>query len=111
MLNLDRNKKYLLACSFGPDSMCLLHMLYNEGYNFGVAHVNYHFREDSDDEEARLSIYCMDRRIRFYRYENYEKVKSNLEEKAREIRYNFFKTIYDKDGYDALLVAHHKDDH
>ena len=111
MLNLDKNKKYLLACSFGPDSMCLLYMLYKEGYNFGVAHVNYHFRKESDDEEARLSIYCMDRRIPFYRYENYEKVRSNLEEKAREIRYNFFKTIYDKDGYDALLVAHHKDDH
>ena len=51
MLNLDKNKKYLLACSYGPDSMALFSMLLEEGYRFEVAHVNYHFRNESNLEE------------------------------------------------------------
>ena len=37
MLNLEKNKKYLLACSYGPDSMALFDMLLKEGYRFAVA--------------------------------------------------------------------------
>ena len=111
MLNLDKNKKYLLACSFGPDSMYLFTMLLNEGYKFAVAHVNYHFRKESDDEEKSLREYCYKNNIGLYIYDNKAAIVSNLEEEAREIRYRFFKNVYDRDGFDALLVAHHKDDH
>ena len=111
MLNLDKNKKYLLACSYGPDSMYLCDELRNEGYNFGIAHVNYHFRKESDDEEKALRDYCYKYNITLYLYNNQEAIISNLEEEAREIRYRFFKNVYERDGYDALLVAHHKDDH
>ena len=47
MLNLEKNKHYLLACSFGPDSMALFDMLIKEGYRFTVAHVNYHLRAEA----------------------------------------------------------------
>ncbi|MBE6135968.1 MAG: tRNA lysidine(34) synthetase TilS [Erysipelotrichaceae bacterium] len=110
MLNLDKNKKYLLACSYGPDSMYLLELLRNEGYKFAVAHVNYRFRKESDEEEKSLRDYCYKYNIGIYVYVNTEAIVSNLEEEAREIRYKFFKNVYDRDGFDALLVAHHKDD-
>ena len=58
MLNLDKNKKYLLACSYGPDSMALFGMLLSENINFEVAHVNYHLRKESDDEENGLRSFC-----------------------------------------------------
>ena len=51
MLNLEKNKHYLLACSFGPDSMALFDMLLKEGYKFSVAHVNYHLRKEANEEE------------------------------------------------------------
>lgn len=111
MLNLDKNKKYLLACSYGPDSMYLSEALRNEGYNFSIAHVNYHFRKESDAEEKALRDYCYKYNIGLYVYNNNDAIVSNLEEEAREIRYKFFKSVYDRDGFDALLVAHHKDDH
>ena len=111
MLNLDKNKKYLLACSYGPDSMYLSEALRNEGYNFSIAHVNYHFRKESDAEEKALREYCYKYNIGLYVYNNNDAIVSNLEEEAREIRYKFFKSVYDRDGFDALLVAHHKDDH
>ncbi|MBE6133417.1 MAG: tRNA lysidine(34) synthetase TilS [Erysipelotrichaceae bacterium] len=110
MLNLDKNKKYLLACSYGPDSMYLLELLRKEGYKFAVAHVNYHFRKESDEEEKALREYCYKYNIGLYVYSNDQAIVSNLEEEAREIRYKFFKTVYDRNGFDVLLVAHHKDD-
>jgi tRNA(Ile)-lysidine synthase len=58
MLNLNKNQKYLLACSHGPDSMALFYMLKEEGYNFAVAHVNYHLREESNLEQQQLEDYC-----------------------------------------------------
>ena len=63
MLNLDKNKKYLLACSYGPDSMYLFSLLLKEGYNFSAAHVNYHFRKESDDEEKALRKYCYENNV------------------------------------------------
>ena len=43
--NYDKDKTYILACSFGPDSMALFHMLLKEGYKFVVCHINYNTRE------------------------------------------------------------------
>ena len=103
-------KKYLLACSFGPDSMALFTMLLNEGYAFDVAHVNYHLREESNQEEADLRAYCKKNSIQIYVYDNKNVPKSNIEAKCREIRYRFFKEVYDSDEYAALLVAHNQDD-
>ena len=110
MLNLDKNKKYLLACSYGPDSMALFYMLLNEGYKFDVAHVNYHFRKESDKEEKELKDYCLEYNINIHVLDNKEKVTKNLEAKARDIRYKYFEKVYKENGFDALLVAHHQDD-
>ena len=110
MLNLDKNKKYLLACSYGPDSMALFNMLQKEGYDFEVAHVNYHFRKESDEEERALRNYCFKNNIIIHVFQNLETVTNNLEARAREIRYLFFKKIYRQGRFDALLVAHHEDD-
>lgn len=110
MLNLDKNKKYLLACSYGPDSMALFSMLLNEGYKFEVAHVNYHFRSESDLEEQGLKEYAAKYNIKVHVYDNKDKVVKNLEAKARDIRYNFFARVYQEGKFDALLVAHHEDD-
>ena len=111
MLNLDKNQKYLLACSHGPDSMALLYMLKEEGYNFAVAHVNYHLREESDMEQAQLERYCAKNNIEIYVYEVDEVLNaSNLEEQCRVLRYSFFKELVSKYGFYAVLIAHNEDD-
>ena len=110
MLNLDKNKKYLLACSYGPDSMALFSMLLKEGYQFEVAHVNYHFRIESDDEENNLREYCNENNIKIHVLDNKEKASKNIEAKAREIRYKYFEKVYKENNFDYLLVAHHQDD-
>lgn len=111
MLNLDKNKKYLLACSYGPDSMALFDMLIKEKYNFEVAHVNYHLREESDFEERSLKAYCDSLNIPIHIKNVTKKISRNLEATCREIRYEFFKDIYANGDFDGLLVAHNEDDH
>ena len=111
MLNLEKNRHYLLACSFGPDSMALFDMLLKEGYKFSVAHVNYHLRKESNEEESKLRDFCVEHNIGIYvRDVNEVLGESNLEMKCREIRYNFFINVMKENKFDALLVAHQEDD-
>ena len=110
MLNLNKDKRYLLACSYGPDSMFLFQKLLDEGFSFDVAHVNYHLREESDNEERSLSLFCKEHNIKLFIKNNNEKIDKNVEAKCREIRYSFFKELCDSNSYDAVLVAHNQDD-
>ena len=111
MLNLDKNKYYLLACSFGPDSMALFHLLTKENYHFAVAHVIYHLRDESSKETQDLISYCKKNNIEYFIYDVKEQITNNVEERCREIRYHFFHDVFEQENrFDVLLVAHHQDD-
>ena len=110
-LNLDKEKTYLLACSFGPDSMALFQMLLDNNYRFEVAHVNYNLRDESKTETLNLSNFCREKFIKLHVLEinNWEN-KSNLEAKCRYIRYNFFSEVCKDNNIENVLVAHNEDD-
>lgn len=111
VLNLDKNKKYVIACSFGPDSMALLNAAINEKLNIVVAHVNYHKRNVSSDEQNNLKNYCDERKIPFFVLDLLNaKSEGNFQEWAREKRYEFFAEILKKENADYVLVAHQQDD-
>lgn len=110
MININKNQKYLLACSFGPDSMALFDMLLKEGFSFEVAHVNYHLRKESDFEEEQLREYCKIKHVKLHVFQNKSIFKSNIEANCREVRYDFFAYLYKKYCFDGLLVAHNEDD-
>ena len=108
--NLDKNKKYLLACSFGPDSMALFHLLRKNKFDFACAIVNYHLREESDSEVIGLVKYAKEFKVPIHVYDVKEKIEKNVEATCREIRYKFFKDLCSQFGYEATLIAHHQDD-
>lgn len=110
-LNLDKKHKYLLACSYGPDSMALFHMLKSEGYEFEAAIVNYRLREESDQEMEDFISYCKAQNIEYHKLVvgGFEK-KNNLEAKCRAIRYKFFAELKEDYIFDEVLVAHNQDD-
>ena len=110
MLKIDKNRKYLLACSNGPDSMALFYLLLKEGYHFSVAHVNYHLRKESNLEEAKLREYCCKNNIDLYVKHCLDPITKNIEEECRNIRYDFFNSVSKNYKFDAILVAHHQDD-
>lgn len=109
-LNLDKNKKYLLACSYGGDSMALFHLLLTNKYNFAAAFVNYNVRPESVKEENDLTNYCQTHKIKLFKKSAPIFDKGNFQNNARIFRYNFFKDVKTDYDYDVLLVAHHKDD-
>ena len=109
-LNLDKNQKYLLACSFGPDSMALFHMLISQGYNFECAIVNYHLRKESDFEMNGLIEYAKKYDIKVHVLNVDHKIEKNIEAECRKIRYNYFYDLTRHYKYFATLVAHHQDD-
>lgn len=110
-LNLEKNKKYVIACSYGPDSMALLDAAIKEKLDIVVAHVNYRKRKVAIDEQNNLTEYCKKRNIQIFVLDLLGvKHEGNFQEWAREIRYKFFKETLEKVGADCVLVAHQEDD-
>lgn len=110
-LKLNKNCKYVLACSFGPDSMALLDLCLKNNIQIVVAHVNYHKRDVSNFEQDSLIKYCESREISIEVFDTKGiKVQGNFQEWAREARYNFFKSVCEKHNCHAVLVAHQQDD-
>ena len=110
-MNLEKKKKYVVACSFGPDSMALLDMMSKDNFDIVVAHVNYHKRKESDFEEESLKQYCQNRGIPCFVLDTSGlKHVGNFQEWARKIRYQFFKEVLEQNNCYAVVTAHQEDD-
>ena len=107
-LNIDG--KVIVACSGGPDSMFLLHVLKEYGLDIVCAHVNHNLRKESIEEYEYVEKYCNDNSIIFEGTELHDLPSVNTELVAREKRYEFFKTLIDKYNAKYLFTAHHGDD-
>lgn len=111
LLNLDKSKKYVVACSYGPDSMALLALALKEKNDIVVAHVNYHKRDVSNYEQKSLSEFCQENNVPIEILDTVNlQATGNFQEWAREIRYKFFNDVVQKYNADAVLVAHQEDD-
>ena len=104
-------KKIIVACSGGPDSMALLDKLYKQGHTIIVAHVNYHKRDTANRDEKIVRDYCQERSIEVEVQEPTFDNKSNFQSWARKVRYDFFFELATKNDTDQIYVAHHLDDH
>jgi len=109
-LNILEDELVVLACSYGPDSMCLLNILKSLNINVVVAHVNHKFRIESDQEYIDLKNYCDKNSIIFEGIEIKEDIVGNTEEYFRNFRYDYFKKIVNKYNSRYLFTAHHGDD-
>ena len=113
--NIKNNSTIVVACSGGPDSMCLIDLLVRikkeKNLNVICAHVNHKLREESDNEALMVERYCKKNKIIFELLEinEYKTTKFN-EEDARKRRYKFFESLIQKYNAKYLLTAHHGDD-
>ena len=112
---LKQNDKVIVACSGGPDSMCLLNVLVclKKELNLTIicAHVNHKHRIESDLEEIEVKKYCnaFDVIFELYTILDYKDDKFT-ENEARDKRYNFFETLKEKYNANYIMTAHHGDD-
>ncbi|EAZ81234.1 tRNA lysidine(34) synthetase TilS [Algoriphagus machipongonensis] len=113
---LDLDKKYLLACSGGLDSVCLGTLLHQSGFSFEVAHVNFHLREkESDGDELFVKNLAEQWNAPFHvhqadTYSFVEDHKVSTQMAARDIRYEWFEQIRKERNLAGILLAHHEDD-
>jgi len=102
-------KKYLIACSGGPDSMALLNMS-KDKYEVFVCHINYHHRQTALRDEEIVKNYCLINKIPFIKFDYVDNEKGNFQDKARVFRYQCFEKCIKQYELDGVLVGHHLDD-
>lgn len=113
---LNDNDLYIVALSGGADSVALLLLLDEMGYNIHAAHCNFHLRgEESDRDELFCESLCQQKSIPFHRIHfdtlTYaETHKVSVEMAARELRYHYFEELRSDIGATGVCVAHHQDD-
>ena len=101
--------KNLLAFSGGVDSSALFFLLLEKKIDFDIAIVNYHTREQSDEEESYAKELADNYNKECFIYHAHLD-KKNFEAEARKVRYQFFDTLFKSYGYTNLITAHQLDD-
>ncbi len=102
--------KWLAAVSAGPDSMALLGMCLEQNMNIAVAHVNYHHRDQAEEEEAYIRSFCTEHDLECYVLNDPFVYEGNFEGQARTWRYDFFVKMAHEHQCKGILIAHHEDD-
>ena len=114
---LSPRRHYLLALSGGRDSVCLLHLLLQQGYrNVHLVHLNHQLRGQDSEADAKF-VSDLARELNFpltlekadiSRLAKEE--KKSLESSARSARHQLFVKAARTTGCSRVLLAHHADD-
>ena len=108
--------KYIVALSGGADSVALLLVLKQLGYDVEAAHCNFRLRgEESDRDEQFVRSLCERLQVQLHlihfdtkTYADIHQV--SIEMAARELRYRYFEQLRQDIGAQDVCVAHHQDD-
>ena len=113
---LNPSELYIVALSGGADSVALLLLLKNAGFNVHAAHCNFRLRGAESDRDE---VFCVElchrlgvelHRVHFDTREYAELHKVSIEMSARELRYKWFEQLREDIGAAGICVAHHRDD-
>ena len=116
---INKGDKVVVGVSGGPDSICLLHVLYTLKQELGieifVAHINHMIREAADSETKYVQNICKKLDIKcFVKKENVtylaKQQKKGTEEIGRQIRYEFFNEILTETDSNKIATAHNSND-
>lgn len=109
-------QKVLVAVSGGIDSMVLLNLFEQSGFEYGLIHCNFHLRGDeSDGDEQFVREVAGEHGIPAFftdfDTEEYARLSGiSIEMAARKLRYDYFEEIRRQYSYDRIATAHHRDD-
>ena len=108
--------RILCTVSGGMDSVAMLRVLVELGFDCSIAHCNFKLRgEESDGDEVfvnslaekfNIPIYT----ISFNTAEYADNNNISIQMAARELRYEWFEKIRKQHSIDYIAVAHHADD-
>ena len=116
---IQKNDKIVIGVSGGPDSMCLLDILYclkeKLQIELVVSHINHGLRKEAEEETKYVEEYCKKRNIPiFIKRVNVKQLadeqKLGTEEMGRNIRYNFFEEVAKIAKANKIATAHNLND-
>lgn len=115
LLREQKTGKVLLAISGGPDSRALLQCLLcardSLKFELALAHVNHGWREESGAEAQALEKLARSLGLAFHlKVLDPKELTGNLEQACRLERLRFFAELSKKQGYESVLLGHHRDD-
>ena len=103
-----------MAISGGKDSICLIHLAsqLRPNHKIFAVHINHGIREDSLNEEKKVSNYCQSLKIPLivYKAHYYPDNNESMEMWARRIRQKYFKLARQNFECDFILTGHHLND-
>jgi len=111
-----RGNKILLAVSGGIDSMVMAWLFREAGIEHSVAHCNFSLRgAESDGDEEFVASWARTNSIPYFstRFDTLAYAGTNkvsVQMAARELRYDWFRSLIRSGGFDALAVAHNLND-
>ncbi len=106
---IEAHDRVLAGVSGGADSVCLLLILVELGYEVAVAHLNHGLRGGAaDQDELFVERLAQTLRLAFFRRK--ASLEGNLEAAGRVARKQFFAEIAGHHGYSRIALAHTQDD-
>jgi len=114
--HIPKEAKFLLAFSSGVDSVVLANLFISLKMNVVLAHCNFNLRgNDSFLDENFAKEFAKQNQIpifikSFDTKKIQETSKKGIQELARELRYNWFEEIRQKEHFDFIATAHHAND-
>lgn len=111
-----QDKKIIAAVSGGVDSMVMADLLRGAVKDLVIAHCNFQLRgAESDGDERLVEAWAAGQRIPFYvqRFDTSKLLQQeggNLQETARELRYQWFEQLRQAIGFDRIAIAQHQQD-
>lgn len=113
---LKPDNKVIVGLSGGADSVVLLSILHTLGYECLAAHCNFHLRgEESDRDEQAAARLALMLPVPFFKqdFDTYSVAKErkiSIEMAARDLRYEWFEDLRERNEADAIAIAHHSND-